>query len=191
MAKLFVAEGNLNQAFAQARSAENIEPWRAGYHLFTGEILLKRGQPAEAARYAAYVANRWGSPDRDEAMELWSRVPAAQRPAEGPSDPADAGIVTAEGIVKSVSCDTNAITLKMDLSGKVAEYNLKGVRGGFSDTLWFGDHFTPCFHVTGLRAVVRYKPGADKTSAAQLVSWGFRDDLPASQISPEQTSQSK
>jgi Tfp pilus assembly protein PilF len=191
LAKLFVAEGNLNQALAQARSAENIEPWRAGYHLFTGEIFLKMGQPAEAARYAAYVANRWGSPDRDEAMELWSRVPAAQRPADGPFDPADAGIVAAEGIVKSVSCDTNAITLKMDLSGKVAEYNLKGVRGGFSDTLWFGDHFTPCFHVTGLRAVVRYKPGADKTSAAQLVSWGFRDDLPASQISPEQTSQSK
>jgi len=38
-----------------------------------------------------------------------------------------------------------------------------------------------------LRAVVRYKPGGDKTSAAQLVSWGFRDDLPASQIPTEET----
>lgn len=49
----------------------------------------------------------------------------------------------------------------------------------YSDTFWWGrDHFTPCFHVAGMRAVVQYKPGVDKAYAGDLASVGFRDDLP-------------
>jgi hypothetical protein len=53
---------------------------------------------------------------------------------------------------------------------------------GYSDTLWFGgDHFTLCHHLDGLRAVVRYKPSADKPSAGEWVELEFRQDLPAAQ----------
>jgi hypothetical protein len=137
------------------------------------------GMGAEAAAHAAYVANRWTSVDHDEAMELWNSVPTTQRPAEGPSDSMSTDTLSAEGIVKSVSCDAKAMTLTLDQSGKPAVFNLKGAEGGFADTLWVGrDHFTPCFHVTGLRAVVRYKTGVDKSSIGDVVSWAYRDDLP-------------
>ena len=52
---------------------------------------------------------------------------------------------------------------------------------GFSDTLWVGrDHFTPCFHVDGLRAVARYKVSADKSYTGDMVILGFRDNLASS-----------
>jgi hypothetical protein len=50
---------------------------------------------------------------------------------------------------------------------------------GYSDTLWFGsDHFSLCHHLEGLRAVVRYKPSADKQSAGEWVELELREDLP-------------
>src|SRR6266850_1573420 len=86
LAKFALAGGNLTLALALARTAEKMEPSRAGYHLLTGQILLRLGHPAEAAANAAYVASRWESVDHDEAMELWNRVPPAQRSGEAPSD---------------------------------------------------------------------------------------------------------
>jgi Tfp pilus assembly protein PilF len=77
LAKFSVAQGDLNRALALARTAEKLEPSRAGYHLLTGQILLRMGHPAEAATYATYVASRWQGPDHDEAMELWGNVPAS------------------------------------------------------------------------------------------------------------------
>jgi hypothetical protein len=53
---------------------------------------------------------------------------------------------------------------------------------GFSDTFWEGsDHFTPCYHTIGVRAVVRYKTASDKSYTGDTVSVGFRDDLRPSQ----------
>jgi hypothetical protein len=50
---------------------------------------------------------------------------------------------------------------------------------GYSDTLWFGrDHFTLCHHLEGLRAIVHYKPAADKKSG-EWVELQLREDLPA------------
>jgi hypothetical protein len=186
-AKSFAVEGNLTRALALAHTAERIEPGRAGYHLLTGEIMLRTGHPADAAASAAYVANRWGSPDHDEAMELWNRVPAAQRPAEAPVDVIPPGLQSAEGTVKSVACEPNLMTLTLDRGGQPVTFKIKSASGGFSDTLWFGGHFTPCYHVNGLRAVVRYKPTADKSSSDEVVSWGFRDDLPAPPTSADAT----
>jgi tetratricopeptide (TPR) repeat protein len=188
LAKFFVAQGDLNRALAMARTAEKVEPHRAGYHLLTGQLLLRMGRNADAAAHAAYVASRWGSPDHDEAMELWNRVPPAQRPAESPSDIIAADLQSAEGTVKSVSCEPNLFTLTLDRAGQSMVFKIKGAPGGFSDTLWFGGNFTPCFHVTGLRAVVRYKSGADKSSIGDVVSWGFRDDLPATRTSGQEAS---
>jgi tetratricopeptide (TPR) repeat protein len=182
LAKLFVAQGDNTQALKLAQKAEKLEPWRAGYHLLAAQILLRLDRAAEAADDAVYVADHWSSPDRDEALELWNLVPDAKRPAQGPAQtPEKNDVSSAQGIVKSVACGEKSTTITLEQQGgqpltfRVAA----GAGGGFSDTLWFGDdHFTPCYHTTGLRAVVRYKPPADKSYAGDAVFYGFRDDLP-------------
>ncbi|HXZ29459.1 MAG TPA: hypothetical protein VEG08_15800, partial [Terriglobales bacterium] len=49
---------------------------------------------------------------------------------------------------------------------------------GFSDTLWYGaDHFSPCRHVQGLRAIVRYRPSSGG-DAGEIAALELRVDLP-------------
>ncbi|HUM03940.1 MAG TPA: DUF1570 domain-containing protein [Terriglobales bacterium] len=188
LAKSVAAEGDLPRALALARTAEKLEPSRAGYHLLTGQILLRMGQTADAAAHAAYVADRWEGPDHDEALELLARVPLAQRPPDAPSDSPAPDVLTAEGIVKSVVCNDRGSEITIDRSGQPLTFTVKGVSGGFSDTLWVGeDHFSLCYHITGLRAVFRYKAGADKATVGQLLSWGIRDDLPPVSNPPSDT----
>jgi hypothetical protein len=195
LAKLSVAQGGPAQALGLALKAEKLEPWRAGYHLLTGQILLRLNRPTDAASYAVYVADHWTSPDRDEAMELWNLVPPEKRPAQGPEGiQARPEVSSAEGIVKSVTCGENNMTMTLDRGGQPLTFRLQqGAGGGFSDTLWFGaDHYTPCYHTTGLRAAVRYKPTTDASYTGDLVFFGFRDDLPSGQASPvTATAQSK
>ena len=76
-------QGHLNDAYKLARSAEKLEPWRAGYRLLAGNILLRGNQPAVAAGYARMVADRWPGSDHDEAVDLWNQLPAANRDATG------------------------------------------------------------------------------------------------------------
>jgi tetratricopeptide (TPR) repeat protein len=196
LAKLFVAQGDPAQALKLALKAEKLEPWRAGYHLLAGQILLRLDRAAEAANNAVYVADRWTSPDRDEAVELWNLVPDAKRPAQGPTETSERHDVSrAQGIVKSVACgDEQNTTMTLEQQGgQPLTFRVQPVTGGgFSDTLWFGeDHFTPCYHTTGLRAVVQYKPAADKSYTGDAVSLGFRDDLPAAPGVAAIVSQSK
>lgn len=193
LAKFYVAEGDPNQALKLALKAEKLEPWRAGYHLLTGQILLRLDRAADAASDAAYVADRWTSPDRDEAMELWNLVPAGKRPAQGPAEMAARdGVNSAQGTVKSVACDEDKMTLTLEQGGQPLTFRVQRAGGGFSDTLWFGeDHFTPCYHTTGLRAVVQYKPAADKSYTGDVVFYGFRDDLPVAPATAAITSPSK
>ncbi len=182
LTKFYVTQRDLNQALKLALKAEKLEPWRAGYHLLTGQILLRLGQAADAASNAAYVADHWSSPDRDEAMELWNLVPAADRPAQAPAQIAEKDNASkAEGVVKSVTCHEDEITMTLEQGGQPLTFRVQhNAAGGFSDTLWFGeDHFTPCYHTTGLRAVVQYKPAADKAYSGNVMFFGFRDDLPA------------
>jgi tetratricopeptide (TPR) repeat protein len=185
LAKLYVAQGDPNKALGMALKAEKLEPWRAGYHLLTGQILLRLDRVAEAASDAAYVADRWPSPDHDEAMELWNLVPAAQRPAQIPKEtPAGQDVSSAEGTVKSVACADHNTVITLEQGGQSLTFHIQNASGGFSDTLWFGeDHFTPCYHTTGLRAVVRYKPATDKSYTGDVAFFGFRDDLPAAPAS--------
>lgn len=179
LAKIYVEKGNLQLALGLSRKAEQLEPFRAGYHVLSGEILLLMNRPTEAATEAAYVADRWGGPDRDEALELWNKIPDAQR--------GDATLTVAaspraeqvtEGIVKTVTCGPGTFTITMDVNGKLETFKRAGFVGGFSDTLWVGhDHFSPCFHVEGLRASVHYSPAKDPSYTGDLIYAGFRDDL--------------
>ncbi len=179
MAKLDLARGEAEAALQMAQKAEGLEPFRSGYRVMTGQILLRTGHPTEASARAAYVAERWGGPDHDEAMELWNSIPAEKRVSESPGGrPGPNDVLVAEGIVKSVSCKDRAFTATLESEGKTLTFHSQGFPVGYSDTLWVGrDHFTPCFHVDGLRAVARYKVSADKSYAGDLVNVGFRDNL--------------
>ena len=197
LARLYVRQGKMDRAYAVARRAEQLEPARAGYHLLSGRILQLRGQGADAAEFARYVASRWQGPDHDEALELWNSVPAAQRPSGEPITPSMiAGTEVAEGVVKSVHCRKNAeadnneeqkFTLVIDQGGHELSFQPKGGFGvGYSDTLWWGrDHFTSCLHIEGIRAVVHYKPSSDPKYAGELARLDLRDDLPQLPLQPK------
>jgi hypothetical protein len=147
--------------------------------VLTGQILLRAGLPAEASARAAYIAERWGGADREEAMELWKSVPAEKRVSEILVDrPLPTDVVVAEGMLKSVSCKDQSFVVTLDSDGKLLTLHRQGFPVGFSDTLWVGGaHFTPCLHVNGLRAAAHYKVRADKSCSGDLVSIGFRDNL--------------
>ena len=109
LAKLDLARGEGDAALQMAQKAEGLEPFRSGYRVLTGQIVLRTGHPAEASARAAYVADRWGGPDHDEAMELWNSIPPEKRVSEAPIDrPRPKDVLVADGIVKSVSCKDRA-----------------------------------------------------------------------------------
>lgn len=189
LAKEAVRKEQLNTALALSRRAEELEPFRSGYHVLSGRILLLMNRPSEAAAKAEYVAQRWVGSDRDEAMELWNRIPDADRHVEPPTPAISSDKwQTAEGKVQSVTCDGRAFAITLDVDGKNETFKTNGFPVGFSDTLWVGaDHFSPCFHVQGLRVMVRYRPPKDNSYAGDLVYGGFRDDLsgpPKAAIAP-------
>jgi Tfp pilus assembly protein PilF len=80
LARLWLRRNDLNIAFAVSRKAEQLEPARAGYHLQSGQILLRMGKASDAATFARYVAQRWPGADHDEAVELWNAFPLNSGP---------------------------------------------------------------------------------------------------------------
>ena len=179
-------EGSYINALNQARKAEELEPSRAGYHLLVGRLLLALGRVDEAAQQATFVAERWRGPDHDEATELWSALPAEKRPLDTTllADAALNGTQTSQGMVLSVTCAKEGTAVVVQNADGTSTFSsFSGARMvGYSDTLWFGgDHFTLCHHLDGLRAVVRYKPNADKRSAGEWFELEFREDLPKAQ----------
>ena len=179
LAKQAVRTGQMSTALAVCKRAEQLEPFRSGYHVLCGEIMLLMHRPSDAAAEAAYVAQRWGASDRDEAMELWNRIPPEDRHVDLASVPPPADqLQVAEGTVKTVACDGSAFAITLDVNGQAETFKATGFPAGFSDTLWVGhDHFTPCFHVQGLRAMVRYKPPKDTSYSGDLAFVGFRDPI--------------
>jgi hypothetical protein len=177
-------QGQLNPAYQSSLTAEKLEPWRAEYHLLTANILLQGNQPAVAATYARMVASRWPGSDHDEAVDLWNRLPANVRGDAPPltlSLPADATVV--RGTIVSTSCDKSGLSVVLQpLAPNASAVKLVATgpfESGFADTLWVGeDHYTPCFHLAGLPAVVAYKTIGDGTNKLQVLE--IRDDLPIS-----------
>jgi hypothetical protein len=182
MAMLFIADGQGTKALVQARKAEQLEPSRAGYHLLSGEMLLRMKREKDAAETAQYVAERWHGPDHNEAVALWNRVPLESRPADAVVvEEVEEQSQAAEGRLQSVSCDDkgkNEIALRR--GDDVLRFKSKGRQMiGYSDTLWYGsDHFGLCHHVEGMHAVVRYRPAVSKDYAGDWLSIELRDELP-------------
>ena len=185
-------QGAVQAAYKDAHQAEVLEPWRAGYRLLTGHILLQGHQPALAATYARYVAGQWFGPDHNEAVDLWKAVPAAQQ-GDGPPMVLDvpAGAELARGTIASIACNNDgkaghlAVSLTPEKPGApvLTFTSEKSFSSGFSDTLWWGeDHFSLCHHLTGLSALVAYKPHG--TNAGELLSLEIRDVLPDAEGRP-------
>ena len=185
LAMVKARQGDYVNALTLARRAEDLEPSRAGYHLLVGRILLALGRNDEAAKQATFVAERWHGPDHDEAIELWSALPGEKRPSDTTlvSDALN-GTQTSRGTLLSVACaGKEGTTVVIQNAEGTQTFNSTGVHMlGYSDTLWFGtDHFTLCHHLEGLRAIVHYKPSADKKSAGEWVELELREDLPGAQ----------
>jgi tetratricopeptide (TPR) repeat protein len=182
LAMLDLADGLDAKALASSRKAEQLEPSRAGYHLLSGEILLRMKREKEAADSARYVAERWHGPDHNEAVALWNRIPAASRPADAiVIDEAEEQSQAAEGKMLSIACgekSNNEVTLQR--GDDLMVFKSKGRQMiGYSDTLWYGsDHFSLCHHVEGMHAVIRYRPAVSKDYAGDWLSIELRDELP-------------
>ena len=185
---------SMQQAYADAQKAEALEPWRAGYHLVTAGILLQGNQPKFAANYSRYVAEHWFGPDHNEAVELWQTVPAAMREPGTPLTldlPPAATVV--HGTLTEMRCESDPgkahlhITLAPDgpADQKPLTFTSDGrIRIGFSDSFWWGeDHFSPCHHLEGHRAVLAYNP--QNPDGSQLLEVEVRDTLPTSAIPPQ------
>jgi hypothetical protein len=185
LALILWRQGQIDSAYNISLAAEKLEPWRAEYHLLTGHILLQGHQPALAAEDARQVASRWPGSDHDEAVDLWNQVPPAMR-GDGPpltlTLPPDATV--ARGTILSTYCSkTTGLTVVLQPTDpSTPPLNLFATgpfENGFADTLWVGeDHYTPCYHLAGLPALVAYKPSAD--GLAKLLVFEVRDDLPTS-----------
>jgi tetratricopeptide (TPR) repeat protein len=179
--------GLIQQAYNDARQAEALEPWRAGYHLLTGRILLRGSKPAMAADYAQYVATHWFGPDHDEAFDLWQAIPQDKRGDGAPvaMDIPD-GTTVVRGRLVEASCSDAPGPAKYTVSvipdnaadAKPLTFVSNGrMRIGFSDTLWWGeDHFSPCHHLEGHPGVLVYKTNGPQ--GPELIDLEVRDDLP-------------
>lgn len=183
LARLSVRKNDLITALALSRKAEQLEPALAGYHVQSGQILLRMGRGSEAASFARFVAQRWPASDHDEAVELWNAIPPEQRPAgDALSIVVPKDVQSVEGTVKSVSCSGSERNMSLVLyhDGQTLTFRGRGdFPGGFSDTIWYGvDHFSFCHHLEGLRAIVRYRSASDGSYAGDLAEIDIRDDLP-------------
>jgi hypothetical protein len=183
LAMLEFYEGHDIRALAMARKAERLEPSRAGYHLLSGEILLRLKKGKEAAELAKFVAERWTGPDHNEAVALWNRIPAADRPADATVvEEVEEQSKAAEGVVRSVTCgEKGKREVVLESGDQRMVFQSKGRQMiGFSDTLWYGtDHFDFCHHVEGMHAVIRYRPPVGNEYAGDWMSVELRDELPA------------
>jgi len=85
-----------------------------------------------------------------------------------------------EGVVKSTTCDKMKLKeVVLQTNGKDQFFQVgKEFSGGFSDTLWYGeDHFSFCYHLPGMNALVRYKPAVDPTLPQELRGLEIRDEI--------------
>jgi Tfp pilus assembly protein PilF len=182
LARLAVRRGDLESAFGLSRKAEELEPMRAGYHLLSGQILLRMGKGNEAAVFTQYVADRWTGSDHNEAVELWNAIPAEQRPQGVTLEPMSfAEAKTVEGHVLSVNCAAKeGLTVSLNAGNAPLVFRRKTDFGaGFTDTIWYGeDHFSLCHHLEGMKAIVGYRPASDASYTGDLVELEIRDELP-------------
>jgi tetratricopeptide (TPR) repeat protein len=186
--RLYLRLGDMANAVSAAQRAAKLEPDRAGYHTNAAQILILQGDFATAAKMAKYVAGRWNGPDCAEALAVLAKARSLAEMLVTPEEQAReerfmkyaADTSAAEGIIESVSCDQQRpLEVVIATGDQKLAFRFSKVFGiGWSDTLWYGsDHFSPCHHVKGLKAVVRYKPSSDKEGAPEINWFEIRNDV--------------
>ena len=181
--------GNLDNAWRAAEQATRLEPWRAGYRMLDGHILLAQGKGADAAKIARNAARFAEGTDRDEAVALWLQVPPAQR-GDGPALSYDLppGTLVTQGTLTTFACGNREKGTKfyvdltptagvgatpLHLAPTAERFML-----GNADTLYRGERrMSACGHATGRNALVAYKP--TQAGAGDLLWLQVLDDLPA------------
>jgi tetratricopeptide (TPR) repeat protein len=188
LARLALRQDDLKTALNYSLRAEGLEPSRAGYHTFTGQILLRQGRYQEAAEHARFVAERWTAADHNEAFELWSNIPRSQRPAgESVVEDRPKDTERAEGILKAATCGDKAHwSLSLSQGNQTISFRQgEKFRWGYSDTFWYGrNHISLCHGLEGNRIIVFYRLSQDKDAAGDAVEVEVRKDLPAAPAKP-------
>jgi len=161
LAMAYLREGNTDRALAPALKAAQLHPSLGGYHVLVGNILHGLGRDSEAAAVARFVAERWRDVHRDEAVELWLKLPASLRQGVELSKRSPVpGTRIVSGKVTSLECRDKDQTMKLVIDNAPLTLRVKDDKAGFglSDTVWYGpDHFNRCRHLEGLRVVVQYR----------------------------------
>jgi Tfp pilus assembly protein PilF len=189
----YVRQGKLQDAYNLAVQVQKLEPDRAGYHTNVAAILLLGHNYSAAIKVASSVAERWSASDGAEALA----VVAQARRVGGIEQTADekvqedeemryaADTAAVEGIVKSISCErAKPLEVVLQIGDSNLSFRAGKINGyGFSDTLWYGtDHFNPCYHLEGMKAVVRYHPSTDQNGENELRWLEIRDELIPSSV---------
>lgn len=189
LALLLWWQGNMDEAYRAAISAEYLEPWRK-YDQLVGHVLVAEKKYAQAAAIARRSAKNSVGSDRDGAVGLWEQIPAADR-GDDPPLTLDLGpnVKAVSGTLTHVECGKNSEEKEVELlpasSGAGAGVALKftpreRVRRGFADTSWVGaynfSHFSLCRNVANQPVMVTYEPGADGVN--RLLQVDVLEDMP-------------
>jgi hypothetical protein len=184
-----VHQQKFQDAFNAALQAQKLEPDRGGYQTNVAVILLLARNYADAVRVASVVAERWAASDSAEALAVVDRARDLGKLPETSDEQAKEalemkyaeGTASVQGVVKSLTCEkSKPLRLVLQSGGKEMAFQAvdKGFGFGFSDTLWYGaDHFSPCYHLQGMNALVRYKGATDSAAPVEMQWLEIRDDL--------------
>ncbi len=183
-----VRQKKLDEALDFARQAHDLEPDRAGYLTNEAAIFLLAGKYDAAAKTASIAAARWSNSDSAEALAVVNQarkqgaipVTPEQQTQEALEMKYAEGTTAAEGVLASVTCDKERLKEVVLQTGEKTETFRPGKQfeGGFSDTLWYGeDHFSFCYHLQGMNALVRYKMPANAGSPLELQGLEIRDEI--------------
>jgi tetratricopeptide (TPR) repeat protein len=163
LASAYLREGSTDLALTPAVKAAQLRPSMGGYHVLVGNILHALGRDSEAAAVARFVAERWRDVHRDEAVELWLKLPASvKQGVELSKRSSIPGTRVVSGKVTSLQCRDKNQTMRLVIDSTPLTLRVKDDKAGFglSDTVWYGpDHFNRCQHLEGLRVAVPYRNG--------------------------------
>ena len=133
-------------------------------------------------KQAAFEAERWHGPDRDEAIDLWDQIPEDKRSGSAPVlEAGSTEMKSAQGALFGVACGEKGGTTVILRNAKGMEtFRSAGpTMIGFPDTLWYGaDHFNLCRHIDGMQDVVKYKDSQNKELTGEWHELELRQPVP-------------
>ncbi len=186
--QIYVQQGKLQDAYNTSVQAQHLEPDRGGYLTNSAAILLLGRNYAAALRVAKTVAVRWYDSDSAEALAVADQARRLGKIEQSPEEKTEedgemeyAKDTTAvEGVVQSVHCEkSKPMEIVLRSGDKLLNFRSGKMFGlGFSDTLWYGeDHFSGCFHLDGMNALVRYTPSPEPGGESEMRWFEIRDEL--------------